>query len=131
MHHAHRRCGALRFAYAPYVSALASAAHVELLHQRRNFARPHLRRERADVAVADAALAVDEVGLRRARDAELGAEAAGAIVTGARIRIAIAVEPGDGLLLLVHPGDPVDRRRRGGAGELVQVGALVGASMAP
>src|SRR5688572_1608054 len=81
-------------------------ATAQLLHQRPHLPLRHFRRERADVLVADHALAVDDVGFRHAVDAVVDRDAPGGVVHRELVGIAVAGEPRQSVLarvLVVQP----------------------------
>src|SRR5579859_3222172 len=91
-----RRSSAGSWASAQAAQKRASrlAARIELPHERLHFLLHHVRGNRADVLVADDALAIDHVGLGHAVDAVVDADAAVRIEGDELVGIAIALEPG-------------------------------------
>src|SRR5687768_3458996 len=103
---------------------------VELLHQRHDLLPGGLGRERADVLVADHALAVDDVGFGHAVHAVVDADAAGGVEYRELVRVAVALEPGQRVLARVLVVQP-DHRRDARARELADHRVLDQAGRAP
>src|SRR5258708_1869327 len=82
------------------------ATGVQFPHQRLDLLLHDVRAKRADVLVADHALAVDDVGLGHAVHAVVDADAAVGIEHDQLIRVAVALEPGQRVVarvLVVQP----------------------------
>src|SRR5688500_9491832 len=88
-------------------------ATAQLLNQRPDLLLRHLGRERADVLVADHALAVDDVRFGHAVDAVVDRDAAGGVVHRELVGIAVAREPRQGVLARVLVVQADDRHALG------------------
>src|SRR6185436_13020958 len=88
------RASAAEIAPAQKHKMIANLPTAKLLHQRHDLLPRVLRRERADVLVADHALAVDHVGFGHAVDAVVDRDAAIAVVHRELVGVAVAREPG-------------------------------------
>ena len=96
---------------------------------------PVLRGERAGVAVADGAVAADEVGFRCAIDAEVGDEAAVRVAQVQAVGVAVFRQHGGGVgdfvFVIRRPVDADDGDLRGAFDEVGVFDAAGGALAAP
>src|SRR5262245_4738028 len=102
----------------------------KLLDQRAQLLRRNLLRERADVLVADDALAIDDVGLGYAVHPVVDGDAPGGVVDRDLEGIAVALEPGQRVLARVLVVE-ADHRRDARGGELAHHRVLHEARRAP
>src|SRR5437870_2931126 len=110
-----RRSSAGSWASATAVHAMSSHLTTagELLQQRFDLLLHDVRGQRADVLVADHALAIDDVGLGHAVDAVVDADAAVGVEHDQLIRVAVALEPGQRVVARVLVVESDHRRQPG------------------
>src|SRR6185503_8004652 len=88
----------------------SSLLTLQLAHQRHDALRHDLRRDRADLLVADDALLVDHVGLGHAVHAVVDADLAVQVLERSAVRVAVALEPLQPVVALVLVVEAVERR---------------------
>src|SRR5436190_18618354 len=86
---------------------------IQLLDQRLDLLLHHLRRERADLLVADHAVAVDQVGLRHTVDTVVDADASVRVEDDQLVRVAVALQPRQRVVALILVVEPDDRHQAG------------------